>query len=39
MKTSLIFGYKGHGKKVGIIRFKNGFTLRAWSIALHIWKP
>lgn len=39
MKTKLILGYNGHGKKFGIIRFANGFTLRAWKVALHVWKP
>lgn len=36
---SLIFGYRGHGKRWGKISFANGFTLRAGSIALHIWRP
>lgn len=35
----LLFRYKGHGKKVGILNFANGQTLRFFGIALHIWKP
>ncbi len=35
----LIFGYRGHGKRWGKIGFANGFTLRAGSVALHIWQP
>lgn len=36
---SLVFGYSGHGERWGKITFANGFTLRAGSVALHIWQP
>lgn len=35
----LIFGYRAIGKHYGLIRFGNGFTLRAGPVALHIWRP
>ena len=35
----LIFGYRGHGQRWGKIKFGNGFTLRAGSIAFQIWWP
>jgi hypothetical protein len=35
----LIVGYRGYGKQWGKISFGNGFTLRAGSLALHIWQP
>jgi hypothetical protein len=36
---SLIFGYRAPGRRWGKINNANGFTLRAGSVALHIWKP
>lgn len=36
---ALILGYRGPGKRWGKINFRNGFTLRANRIALHIWWP
>lgn len=36
---SLLFNYKGHGKKFGVLNFKNGQTLRFYRVALHIWRP
>lgn len=36
--ASLVLGYRGHGKKRGVIRFDNGFTLRRDGIALYLWK-
>jgi hypothetical protein len=39
MKATLIFGYHGHGKRWGLIRFGNGITLRAGAVAVHVWRP
>lgn len=39
MKLRLIFGYRGPGKRWGVIPFGNGRTFRAGSIALHVWRP
>lgn len=36
--AKLLFTYRGHGKRWGRIKFGNGFTLRAGSLALHLWK-
>lgn len=38
MKLRLILNYCGHGRKFGVIHFRNGFTLRAWRVALHVWR-
>lgn len=37
-RSSLVVPYRGPGKRWGKIRFGNGFTLRAGSVALHLWK-
>lgn len=34
----LLTNYRGHGKRRGIVRFANGFTLRWGRIAAHFWK-
>jgi len=34
----LLFTYRAIGKRWGRINFGNGFTLRAGSVALHLWK-
>lgn len=38
IKVRLLTQYCGHGKRWGMIRFANGFTLRAGRVALHIWR-
>jgi hypothetical protein len=37
-RCSLVLGYKGHGKRWGVIRFGNGRTFRAGLVALHVWR-
>ena len=38
LRASLVLGYRGHGHRYGIIPFGNGYTLRAGSVALHVWR-
>ena len=35
---ALILGYRGHGRRYGIIPFGNGYTLRAGNVAVHVWR-
>lgn len=37
-RSSFVLGYLGHGRRYGIIPFGNGYTLRAGSLALHVWR-
>ncbi len=38
LRARIVLGYRGPGKRFGVIRFANGRTFRLWAIALHVWR-
>jgi hypothetical protein len=38
IRVKFITGYHGTAKRWGISSFANGFTLRAGSLAVHMWR-
>lgn len=38
LRARIVLGYRGPGKRFGVIRFANGRTFRFGAIALHVWR-
>ena len=38
LRVKLVLGYRGPGRRFGVIPFANGRTFRLGAVAVHVWR-